>query len=297
MSSLLRYRGTEIREEEIRFITELIRNNPQDSRRMLSQKLCRAWDWVQPNGNLRDMVCRGLMLRLDEAGLIKLPAKRRNPPNPFVDRRKPEAIEIERTPVSCSLRELEPVVLRQVRRTKHEKLFNSLIQQYHYLGYCHPVGEQLKYIVWSGKRPVACFAFSSAPRHIGCRDRFIGWRQEIRKKNIHLMAYNTRFLILPWVGVRYLASHLLSRIARIISDDWQGIYAHGIYFLETFVDLERFTGSCYRAANWIYLGKTTGLGKDDHTKKPNRSIKAVYGYPLAKDFRTRLCLPRGCEDA
>ena len=189
------------------------------------------------------------------------------------------------------------MVLRQVRRTKHEKLFNSLIQQYHYLGYCHPVGEQLKYIVWSGKRPVACFAFSSAPRHIGCRDRFIGWRQEIRKKNIHLMAYNTRFLILPWVGVRYLASHLLSRIARIISDDWQENYAHGIYFLETFVDLERFTGSCYRAANWIYLGKTTGLGKDDHTKKPNRSIKAVYGYPLTKDYCTRLCSPGGCEDA
>ena len=144
-------------------------------------------------------------------------------------------------------------------------------------------------MVFVNNRPIACFAFSSAPRHIGCRDRFIGWDQEQRKQSIHLIAYNTRFLILPWVEVRYLASHLLGRIAKKAADDWQQLYNHPIYFLETFVDTERFAGTSYRAANWVYLGRTTGRGKDDQTHKPNRSIKAVWGYPLSGDFRERLC--------
>ena len=131
-------------------------------------------------------------------------------------------------------------------------------------------------------------AFSSAPRHIGSRDKFIGWDQEKRKRNIHLIAYNTRFLILPWINVRYLASHVLSKMVKRISKDWQDIYNHPLYFLETFVDTERFEGTCYKAANWIYLGKTTGRGKNDQTNKPNRSIKAVWGYPLNKNFKELL---------
>jgi hypothetical protein len=169
-----------------------------------------------------------------------------------------------------------------------EKLFNSLIEHYHYLGYCHPVGEQLKYIVYSQQRPIACLAFSSAPRHIGCRDRFIGWSAHSRKEHIHLLAYNTRFLILPWVRVNCVASHILARMAKIVCQDWQAIYRHPIYYLETFVDKQRFAGTCYKAANWIYLGDTTGRGKNDHTNKVNRSIKAVWGYPLSKHFRTLL---------
>jgi hypothetical protein len=162
----------------------------------------------------------------------------------------------------------------QVRRTPEEKLYNSLIQQFHYLRYTQPVGEHLKYVIFSNKRPIACFAFSSAPRHIGCRDKFIGWSPSIRKKNIHLIAYNTRFLILPWVRIKFLASHLLSCMAQLLSKDWQKLYHHPIYFLETFVDTERFRGISYQSANWIYLGKTTGLGKNDHT--------------LCKDFRKLL---------
>ena len=168
-------------------------------------------------------------------------------------------------------------------------LYAGLIEQHHYLGYCHPIGEHLKYVVFAHDRPVACFAFSSAPRHIGCRDRFIGWDQEQRKKNLHLIAYNTRFLLLPWVQVRFLASHLLGRMARAAAADWQRIYNHPIYFLETFVDTSRFVGSAYRAANWIFLGQTTGRGKNDQTNKPNRSIKAVWGYPLCANFRACLC--------
>jgi hypothetical protein len=177
---------------------------------------------------------------------------------------------------------------RQVRRTPSEKLFNSLIEQYHYLGYCHPVGEQLKYIVYFEQRPVACLAWSSAPRHIGCRDRFIGWPADARMRHIHLMAYNSRFLILPWLHVRFLASHLLGAMAKLISPHWQALYDHPIYYLETFIDKERFAGTCYKAANWLYLGDTTGRGKNDQTNKVNRSIKAVWGYPLCKDFRRRL---------
>jgi hypothetical protein len=162
------------------------------------------------------------------------------------------------------------------------------LAQYHYLGYTQPVGEQLKYIVYSQNRPIACLSWSSAARHLGCRDRFIGWSQYQRRNNLYLMVYNSRFLILPWIRVPHLASHILGRMSRILVTDWQAIYNHPIYYLETFVDKDRFAGTCYNAANWIYLGDTTGRGKNDHTHRPNRSIKAVWGYPLDKQFRIRL---------
>lgn len=290
MNEQIKYRGREATAEDIAFINKLIAEYPDESRRILSKKLCEAWNWVQPNGQLRDMVCRGFMLQLHRAGLITLPERKRTPNNPLAGgRKKPAQVEVNQSLFRGSVKELNPFKIRQVRRTPHEKLYDSLIEHYHYLAYCHPVGEHLKYVVFSRDRPVACFAFSSAPRHIGCRDRFIGWDQEQRKKKIHLIAYNTRFLILPWVDVRYLSSHLLGRIAKEVASDWQRIYSHPIYFLETFVDTERFVGTSYRAANWIYLGRTTGRGKNDQTKKQNRSIKAVWGYPLSADFRERLC--------
>jgi hypothetical protein len=179
--------------------------------------------------------------------------------------------------------------LGQVRRSTDEKLFNSLIQQFHYLGYTQPVGEHLKYIAYADGQPVACLAFSSAPYHIGPRDEFIGWDRKTLEERRHLLAYNTRFLILPWVKVPHLASHLLGLCARTINCDWQALYNHPLYWLETFVDTERFAGTCYKAANWIFLGYTSGRGKDDHTKKKNRSIKAMYGYPLVRNFRKKLC--------
>ena len=163
-----------------------------------------------------------------------------------------------------------------------------MIEHHHYLGYEQPVGEHLKYVVWAKGRPIACMAWSSAPRHLGCRDRFIGWNREARRRNIRFIAYNTRFLILPWVQVPHLASHILGRIARIVSQDWERLYRHPIYFLETFVDPERFRGTCYYAANWVLLGKTTGRGKDDHSNRPNRSIKQVLGYWLTPEFRQLL---------
>jgi len=288
MSLKIKYRGRVVTSKDVSFINQLIAENSGDSRWRLSKKLCTAWDWVQANGALCDMVCRGLMLKLHRAGHIRLPARRRIVDNPFVNRKKPSKIKIDQTPVQTCLSEIRPLEFRQVRRTPLEKLFNSLIEHYHYLGYCHPVGEQLKYIVFAGERPVACMAWSSAPRHIGVRDRFIGWSANARRKYIHLISYNTRFLVLPWIRISCLASHILGQAVRLLSTDWQRIYNHPVYYLETFVDKERFAGICYKAANWIYVGDTTGRGKNDQTHKPNRSIKAVWGYPLSKDFRTLL---------
>lgn len=288
MDTQFKYRGQVYSTQQIAFIKQLIEDNPVDSRRALSKKLCLAWNWVQENGALRDMVCRSFMLELHRAGLIQLPAKRQDSINNLAVRKKPVPVEIDRTPISCALSALGPIQFAQVRYQPNEGLCNSLIEQYHYLGYVQPVGEHLKYLISSGGRPVACMTFSSAPRHIGSRDRFIGWSKEVRVKNLHLMAYNSRFLILPWVQVRYLASHLLSRAARMIAGDWQTLYHHPVHFLETFVDTERYAGTCYYAANWQFLGKTTGRGKNNNSHKPNRSIKDVLGYPLSRDFKKKL---------
>jgi len=286
----IKYRTRTACPEDIQIINNLINKNPAISRRALSVEFCKEVGWSQPNGNLCDMVARGYMLALARAGYITLPPKKQNPANPFVLRKKPCNVDIDKTTISSNLRSLLPLQFIQVRRSSLEKLFNSLIESYHYLGYTQPVGEHLKYIVYSkDNRPVACLAFSSAPRHIGPRDRYIGWDGQMRKQNIRLICYNTRFLILPWVSVKYLASHILSKVAGIISYDWQRLYNHPVHYIETFVDKDRFLGTCYRAANWVYLGDTKGLGKDSVDKIPNRSIKAIYGYALTRNFRKALC--------
>jgi hypothetical protein len=283
-----RYRGRRISAEDIIFIRQLIAEHPRLSRRRLSKKLCEAWQWRQTNGALRDMVCRGLLLMLHRAGEIELPPVRYTPPNPLAKREPPAAMLIDTTPIHSSLSQLQPIEFQPVRHTPEEALFNSLMEHHHYLGYEQPVGEHLKYVAWAHGRPIACLAWSSAPRHLRSRDRFIGWSAEARRHNLRFVAYNTRFLILPWVEVPHLASHLLGRMAKRVSQDWEHLYHHPIYFVETFVDPERFRGTCYRAANWILLGRTTGRGNNDHTNRVNRSIKQVLGYPLTPRFRELL---------
>jgi Domain of unknown function (DUF4338) len=280
-----RYRQRVITDADVVFIRQLIASHPQASRRALSSLLCEAWNWRQANGALRSMVCRGLMLHLHRAGLIELPPVRRRPANPLAERRKPAAVEVDTSPLEGRLAEVGPLEFRSVRRRPEEVLFNSLLEQYHYLGYKQQVGEQLKFLVCAGTRPVACFAWSSSAHYLGCRDRFLGWPEEARRKNIHLLAYNPRFLVPPWVRIRFLASHLLARMTRMLSAEWERVYGHPIYFVETFIDPERYRGTCYRAANWKVLGRTTGRGKNAWSKKPNRSIKEVLGYPLTPHFR------------
>jgi hypothetical protein len=238
------------------------------------------------------MVCRGLMLALHRAGHITLPPVRWVNPNPLgrrgTERRAPVPVPVDSTPVSVPLAALRPLAIAEVRGTEAEPLVNSLIAQYHPLGYTHPVGEQLKYLVTTQGRPIACLVWSSAPRHLGPRDRFIGWTAEMRRTHVRFLAYNTRFLILPWVHVPHLASHLLGQMARLVPADWQRRYGHAVVFLETFVDPTRSRGTCYRAANWVVLGQTTGRGNNDHTYRPNRSRKVILGYPLTPRFRAVL---------
>jgi len=288
--TLVRHRGRVITDEEVEFIGELIAKHPRWSRRRLSAELCRAWNWVQPNGALRDMVCRSLLLQLHRSGLIELPAKKKSPPNNVVARHRvaPLSLGLEPRPVCGSLRALGPLTIEQVRRTPQERLFEQLMQAHHYLGYTQPVGEHLKYMVRAHGQPIACLAWSSAPRHLAARDRFIGWPLAVRQARLHFIAYNTRFLILPSVVVPHLASHLLGATARRISADWQAVYAHPIYLLETFIDPARFKGTCYRAANWQCLGLTTGRGHNAPTKERNQPRKELWVYPLSADFRQRL---------
>jgi hypothetical protein len=280
----IKYRGRVATTEDVELINNLMAAYPADTRRALSVKFCKATNWVQTNGNLRDMVARGFMLALYRAGHINLPQKKYNTNNPLAKPKKPAEIFIDKTPIDAALKDMELEFI-QVRRSSKEKLFNSLIEKYHYLGYVQPVGEHLKYMVFADNMPLACIAFSSAARHIGPRDKFIGWDLKVRKQNINLICYNIRFLILPWVHVSCLASNVLGKITKIISRDWQKMYNHPVYYIETFVDRHLFAGTCYKAANFIYLGDTKGLGKDSKTKTPNRPIKAIYGYPLTRGFR------------
>lgn len=288
METIITYRRRSVTGQDIAAVRRIIKSHPDKSRRFISQEVCRKWDWRQPNGVLKDMVCRSLLLLLESKGFIKLPARKFTPPNPLANRKKPSRAIVDKTPVNCSVSGLLPIRLKQVRRTRFESMFNGLVSEHHYLGYTQPVGEHLKYIAFSGSRPIACLAWGSPPWYIGARDRFIGWSKKIREKNLHLIANNLRYLILPWVQVPNLASYILALNRHRLSQDWQDLYSHPVYLLETFVDTERYAGTCYRADNWICAGKTTGLGKFSRQRQPLLSKKAVYVYPLTKDFRREL---------
>ncbi|MGD0263305.1 MAG: Druantia anti-phage system protein DruA [Verrucomicrobiota bacterium] len=264
MEGEFRYRGRVVTAADVEFIRGLIAQHPSANRRQLSLRLCEAWGWRQANGALRDMVCRGLLLELARAGHLELPSATYVHRNPLARRatvgtQAALPLLLDTTPLEVPLRALRPLEFQQVRRTPDEPLFNDL-----------------------------CLAWSSAPRHLGARDRFIGWSAEARRRNIRFLAYNPRYLILPWVHVPHLASHVLGQMARRIAADWERIYGHPLYFLETFVDPERYRGTCYRAANWVVMGRTTGRGKNCPTQRPNRSIKEVLGYPLTPHFRRLL---------
>jgi hypothetical protein len=287
MSIVVKHKGHPITEDDIAAIRALLLERATWSRRSLSITLCERMGWVQENGVPRDAACRTLLLSLHRAGHIELPPPRWACHEPW-RRLRPRRVAVATDPIEATLRDLGPIDVRYVSRTGDEATVNGLLEEHHYLGYTTPVGERMKYLVTAQGRPLGCFVWSSAPRHLGPRDRHIGWSAEARRRNIRFVAYQTRFLILPWVRVPHLASHLLGRMARQLSADWQRVYAHPIHFTETFVDTERNQGTCYRASNWKELGLTTGRGKADMTKKPNRSLKRVFGYPLVPDYRERL---------
>lgn len=286
---MLSFRGRLIREADVAFLRALVAQHPELSRRRLSVKVCEAWQWFQPNGQPRDMVCRSLLLALHRAGHLPLPAKRHAPPNNAIRHRHVAAVPpLDTAPLEATVASLAPLTIDLVRRAEGETLFAHLLSHYHYLGYSRPVGEHLKYLVWAGSRPLACLGWSSAPRRLHLRDQWVGAPPEAYRHNLHRIAYNTRYLIVPWARVPGLASHLLGRIARRLSDDWQALYHHPIDLLESFVDTDRFAGTCYRAANWVCVGRSQGRGTKAKPGAPGVSIKELWVYPLHPNFRQRL---------
>ena len=256
-------------------------------RKHISKILCRQWKWFQPNGRLKDMACRELLLTLNRKGLITLPPRLSSASNEKRNRTIP-VVNIDQSPLQDTPANLHAVDLKPVRNTKLEPLYNSLIHQHHYLGYRQIVGNHLKYIAFFNDPPVACLGWGSAAWKVKSRDTFIGWQPKTRSDNLHFIANNTRFLILPWISIKCLASKILALNVRRISDDWLNTYHYPVYLLETFVEKNRFKGTCYKAANWILTGQTKGTAKKGHDHLFHGNIKDVYLYPLKKDFRKKL---------
>lgn len=289
MENKLVVQGRSLSPEDIGLLSRLIKQNPSWSRRRLSIQLSRLWNWRNAKGHIKDMAARAMMLKLDKLGYIQLPPRRQIPSNRMLE--KPIAwVAHPSVAIECDLKKIKPlqvVVTREQRQ--HQPLFDCLLSQYHYLGYKGMVGENMKYLIFDcHQRPLACVLFGSAAWSVQCRDRYIGWDADARKHNLNLTTNNMRFLILPWVQVANLASHILGLIARRLCADWLNQYGHSLYLLETFVDKERFTGGCYKAANWIYVGQTKGRSRNDRQAKLQVPIKDVYLYPLVKHYQQKL---------
>lgn len=275
-------------QSDIDFIRSLIKTEGYKGRTFISKQLCRKWNWRTPNGQLRDITCREALRKLDHRGLIELPPMLRAARKPGYRNKTSLISNLNTSSISCSLSSLCPLLIELVRGTNKEKLYNALIDRYHYLGYHQGSGEQLKYLVFAGDRPVACIGFAGSAFKIAPRDHFIGWTDQARKQNLSKIVNNNRFLILPWVTVYNLASFILGFIARCIQTDWYAYYKREIVLLETFVETDRFLGTCYKAANWLYLGQTKGRGRNDRHTRCLLPVKDIYVNPLCKDFRARL---------
>lgn len=281
--------GRRIGPEDVASIQRLMAENPGSSRYKLSRLLCHLWDWRDALGQIKDMAARSLLLKLHERGWIALPAKRRASPN-RMRRKRVKPVDHSTEPIQAGLRELFPLKIHELSGHPEERpLFECLLHRHHYLSHTSAVGLNLKYMVYErGGRPVACLLFGSAAWKCAVRDQFIGWSAAEREGALQQITNNTRFLILPWVEVRYLASHVLSRVTGQLRADWRRKYARPLHLVETFVDTSRFVGSCYRAANWIDLGRTTGRTRQDRWNQMQVPPKRVLVYPLSRDFRAAL---------
>ncbi len=275
-------RKRKITPRDLDFIQAVVYKHWDKGRTQISKILCTEWNWVQPNGRLKDMACREVLLTLHRKGLLNYPQALQSSNN---TKRAAPKIQIDEIPINCDLADLEPVRVEMVRHTDLEPLYNSLVDQHHYLGYVQIVGNHLKYMAFAGDTPVACIGWGSAAWAVQSREEFIGWAQPVKNKNLHFVMNNTRFLILPWVTVKCLASKVLSLNIKRISADWLKIYHYPLYMLETFVEQSRFKGICYQASNWIRVGETKGTSKKGHKHLKHGKIKDVYLYPLNKNFK------------
>jgi len=281
--------GRAIRPEDVALIRDWLESHPDSNRTRLSRELCEAWNWRNGTGRLKDMAARSLLLKLEARGQIQLPPRRTASVNALRNRQAP-SLEHDQQVIEGPLGSLQPVGLQPVAEgTSEARLFQFLLQRYHYLGLRNGVGENLKYLAQDRQgRPLACLLFGSAAWKAAARDRWIGWSGEQRARHLRLLTNNTRFLILPWVRVPHLASHLLGLVAARLSADWQQKYGHPVYLLESFVEPPRFAGTCYRAAGWVQVGLTTGRTRNDDGRKPRAAPKALYLKALRADARRRL---------
>ena len=270
---------------ELSQIRELIETHGERGRTYISKHLCLMWDWRLPNGQLRDIACRDLLRRLEKRELIRLPAPLRAARRVGYKNTTSLPKDFVATPQSQSLRDFSVIEIEMVRGSGQERLYNGLIGSYHYLGYHQGTGEQLKYIIRGDGHILACIGFGGAAFKSAARDFHIGWNKQAREQNLVYVVNNNRFLILPWIRVPYLASHILGRISRRIRRDWQDYYNRDIVLLETFVEQLRFKGTCYKAANWHHLGQTKGRGRNDRYSKNKVPIKDIYIYPLARRYQ------------
>lgn len=280
-----RYCGRDFSEEELNLIRTLIAEDLSRTRAELSRRVCQAIHWLKPDGGLKEMSCRVAMLRMQEDELIRLPPPRGQRPQARI------AITVETAPqdaIDLPVHALPDLELRLVSAGANSRLWNEFIHRYHYLGYQPLPGAQLRYWVYAGDRLVALISFGAAAWMCAPRDQFIGWNHEQRQKNLHRVANNARFLILPWVNSKNLASKILGLTARQLPQDWQYRYGYRPLVLETFVEQVRFTGCCYRAANWNHVGQTKGRGKLGPAGKISVPIKDVWLYPLEKKFKSEL---------
>lgn len=276
-----------ITELDLKLIQATINEHWDKGRTQISKILCKKWNWVQENGRPKDMACREILLTLYRKDLIELPRGKHDGRNLKRNLSVP-VVETDQTPLQDKLSKLPPVKLKSVRNTSLETLYNSFIQQHHYLGYRQIVGQHLKYMAFIDDRPVACLGWGSAAWAVKSRESFIGWNKTAKDQNLHMVVNNIRFLVLPWISVKCLASKILALNIKLIKEHWPTIYQHPIYLLETFVERDRFMGTCYKAANWIHVGETKGTSKKGHGHIYHGNIKDVYLYPLRKDFREKL---------
>lgn len=289
MSESITAQGRVLSADDLAMIRTLLADHPDWHRTRLSRELCQRWSWIDETGRPKDMACRTLLLKLERRGFIRLPP-RASPgaPNHRRFKKLPKA-DLDPHPIEESLKELRPFEVSMARKGADRDLFTVALARHHYLGFRGAVGKNMRYLIRDRhQRPVACLLFGSAAWKAADRDRFIGWSPKTRSARLQRITNNTRFLILPWVRVPHLASHLLGLIARRIAEDWKRTYGHPVHLLETFVERERFRGTCYRAANWIRVGETRGRTRNDRDRSIEAPVKDIYVYPLHLGFRDHL---------
>jgi len=280
--------GRPVITEDIESIKNLLVENPGWCRSRLSRELCKKCDWVNPTGQMKDISCRSYLRKVEQHGYIQLPPRRTRKKGVYVQRPLIPMLH-EKNPIIGELKEFCPIEIRMVERGYELDLFKYYISAYHYLGWSGTVGENLKYLVLDkSERVLSCVMFGASAWKVEPRDTLIGWDVGTRIRNLSLISNNNRFLILPWVGIKHLASYILGRICRRIGMDFIDKYNHPVHLLETFVEKERFKGTCYQAANWKYVGDTKGRGKLDSKKEYKLPIKSIWLYPLTKSYREQL---------